>query len=95
MADNNVEVAAYDAMIDALNRFERRTTEIGAFLGNSARMAKEVLNGDMAACLLENKVTAIGSKMLLVMEQSSELRKAMVNTRDALIRIRRHAETEE
>ena len=92
---NNVEVAAYDAMIDALSRFERRTTEIGEFLGNSALTAKAVLNGDMAACLLENKVTAIGSKLLLVLDQSKALRKAMENTRDALIRIRQRAGTEE
>lgn len=92
---NNVEVAAYDAMIDALSRFRRRTNEIGEFLGNSARIAKTALNGDNASCLLENKVTAIGSKLLAVTQQSEKLREAMENTREALIRIRRHAETEE
>ena len=91
---DNVQVAAYDEMIDALSRFDRRTAEIGEYLGRSAQTAKSALNNDAASCLLERRVTAIGSKMLLVMDRSKALRNAMEETRDALIRLRQRTNEE-
>lgn len=91
----NVSIAAYDAMIDALLQFEKRSLDIQAYLQKSAEVAKAALDGDDASVALETKVTRICTKMDETLERARRMNSAMQQTRDALIRLRSSAGEEE